>query len=164
MLRAAFRRLFAVDEPPERTALAFSVGVFIGFSPFLGLHTVVAAVVAIIFRLNKTAIFIGVYLNNPLLTLVPIVLASYAVGAFLLGQPLKPSPADTALLTHAHPFDAAYRQQLWERGGDLLWPYLVGGMILCSLCALAAYPLTWRALRARQAAKSPVVSEPPPDA
>ncbi|MDQ1590256.1 MAG: hypothetical protein QOG71_883, partial [Pyrinomonadaceae bacterium] len=35
MFRAAFRRLLAVDDPPERTALAFSVGVFIAFSPFL---------------------------------------------------------------------------------------------------------------------------------
>jgi hypothetical protein len=28
MFRQAFRRLLAVDDPPERTALAFSAGVF----------------------------------------------------------------------------------------------------------------------------------------
>ena len=93
MIRAAFRRLLTLDDPPERTALAFTVGVFVGFSPFLGLHTAIAAILALIFRFNKVAIFTGVYINNPLLTLVPIVLLSYAIGAFVLGRPLKP-PAE----------------------------------------------------------------------
>jgi uncharacterized protein (DUF2062 family) len=46
MFRAAFRRLLAIDDPPERTALAFSIGVFIAFSPFLGLHTITATAIA----------------------------------------------------------------------------------------------------------------------
>ena len=46
MFRAAFRRLLAIDDPPERTALAFSIGVFIAFSPFLGLHTLMATALA----------------------------------------------------------------------------------------------------------------------
>ena len=48
MFRATFRRLLAIDDPPERTALAFSIGVFIAFSPFLGLHTIMATAVAFI--------------------------------------------------------------------------------------------------------------------
>ena len=86
MFRATFRRLLAIDDPPERTALAFSIGVFIAFSPFLGLHTIMATAVAFMFRFNKIAIYTGTFLNNPFLTLVPIIIVSYAVGAFLLGQ------------------------------------------------------------------------------
>ena len=56
MFRATFRRLLAIDDPPERTALAFSIGVFIAFSPFLGLHTIAATLVAFLFRFNKIAI------------------------------------------------------------------------------------------------------------
>ncbi|MFX9081388.1 DUF2062 domain-containing protein, partial [Acinetobacter baumannii] len=48
MCRAALRRLLALDDPPERTALAFSIGVFIAFSPFLGLHTIMATLIAVI--------------------------------------------------------------------------------------------------------------------
>ena len=44
MFRSTFRRLLALDDPPERTALAFAIGVFIAFSPFLGLHTILATV------------------------------------------------------------------------------------------------------------------------
>ena len=38
MFRAAFRRLLAIDDPPERTALAFSIGIFIAFAPVRVMH------------------------------------------------------------------------------------------------------------------------------
>jgi uncharacterized protein (DUF2062 family) len=102
MFRAAFRRLLAIDDPPERTALAFSIGVFIAFSPLLGLHTILATLIAFVFRFNKVAIYTGTFLNNPPLTLVPIIIASYAVGAFLMGRPLRIPSEGIELLKHPH--------------------------------------------------------------
>ncbi len=142
----------ALDDPPERTALAFTVGVFIGFSPFLGLHTIIAAILAFVFRFNKVALFAGVYINNPLLV-APIVLVSYAIGAFVLGRPLRPSQAELDLLTAPHFFDGNYWRQLWAHSRELLWPFFVGSMTLSLVCAAAAYPLTLRLLRARQTKK-----------
>lgn len=153
MIRAAFRRLLTLDDPPERTALAFTVGVFVGFSPFLGLHTAIAAILALIFRFNKVAIFTGVYINNPLFTLVPIVLLSYAIGAFVLGRPLKPPAAGLDLLTAPRVFDGNYWRQLWAHSRGLLWPFAIGAMTLSVICSAVAYPLTLRLLRARQAKK-----------
>src|SRR3954471_7284776 len=98
MIRATIRRLLAIDDPPERTALAFSIGVFIAFSPFLGLHTIMATVLAFAFRFNKIAIYAGTFVNNPFLTLVPIILASYGLGALLMGKPLTPPPEGMELL------------------------------------------------------------------
>src|SRR3954463_1061004 len=98
MFRTAFRRLLAIDDPPERTALAFSIGVFIGFSPFLGLHTILATLLAFIFKFNKIAIYTGTFINNPFLTLVPIIIVSYGVGAFILGRPLGIPPEGIDLL------------------------------------------------------------------
>src|SRR5215204_2162656 len=89
MLRAAFRRLLAIDDPPERTALAFSIGVFIAFSPFLGLHTIMATVIAFSFRFNKVAIYTGTFLNNPFLSLVPIITLSSGLFPFTLGHPVR---------------------------------------------------------------------------
>src|SRR5512138_83756 len=100
MFRKAFRRLLAIDDPPERTALAFSIGVFIAFSPFLGLHTILATLLAFIFRFNKIAIYSGTFVNNPVLTLVPIIIASYAVGAFIMGRPLRIPAEGVDLLRH----------------------------------------------------------------
>src|SRR5262247_2852910 len=113
MFRAAFRRLLAIDDPPERTALAFSIGVFIAFSPFLGLHTIAATLIAFIFRFNKIAIYTGTFINNPFLTVVPIIVASYAVGGFLLGRPLR-IPADgIALLKDPRLFSGDYYRRLF---------------------------------------------------
>src|SRR5918992_6067465 len=102
MFRSAFRRLLAIDDPPERTALAFSIGVFIAFSPFLGLHTIMATALAFLFRFNKIAIYSGTFINNPFLTLVPIILASYGVGALLMGRPLALPVESLELLKSPH--------------------------------------------------------------
>jgi uncharacterized protein (DUF2062 family) len=154
MLRAALRRLLALDDPPERTALAFSVGVLIAFSPFLGLHTIIATVLALVFRFNKVAIYSGTFVNNPFLTLVPVILASYAVGAFLLGRPLALPAGGLELLRDPHLFDDTYWRGLFRQFRGLLLPFALGGMLLSVVCSLAAYPVTLKLLRANQRRKS----------
>ncbi len=156
MLRAAFRRLLALDDPPERTALAFSVGVFIAFSPFLGLHTIMATVLAFAFRFNKVAVYSGTFVNNPFLTLVPIILASYAVGAFLTGRALGLPDGGMELLRDPHLFAADYWRALSQQFWGLLLPFAVGGMVLSVVCSLAAYPVTLKLLRANQRRKNGV--------
>jgi len=153
MLRANFRRLLALDDPPERTALAFSIGVFIAFSPFLGLHTIAATLVAFIFRFNKIAIFAGTFLNNPFLTLVPIIIVSYALGALLLGHPLRIPPEGIALIKNPHLLTAAYYRELFGHGWYFIKPFALGSTILSLVCPLIAYPLTLRALRAHRRRK-----------
>ncbi len=153
MFRTAFRRLLAIDDPPERTALAFSVGVFIAFSPFLGLHTVAATVVAFLFRFNKIAIYSGTFINNPFLTLIPIIVISYAVGALLLGMPLRIPAEGVQLLREPHLFTGSYYRRLFGQSWYIVKPFLVGGMVLSVVCSALAYPLTLRILCARNRAK-----------
>jgi uncharacterized protein (DUF2062 family) len=150
MFRAAFRRLLAIDDPPERTALAFSIGVFIAFSPFLGIHTIMATLIAFAFRFNKIAIYTGTFINNPFLTLVPIIVVSYGVGALVLGKPLRIPPEGIELLQNPQLLTADYYRRLSVQGWHVVLPFTVGGMILSVVCSLVAYPLTLRALRARQ--------------
>jgi uncharacterized protein (DUF2062 family) len=151
MFRATLRRLLAIDDPPERTALAFSIGVSIAFSPLLGLHTILATLLAFLFRLNKVAIYAGTFVNNPFLTLVPIILASYAVGAFILGRPLSLPPEDLLLLKEPHLLTGAYWRHLFQNSWNVLLPFAIGGGVLSVVCSLVTYPLTLRLLRARKA-------------
>ena len=147
-VRAAFRRLLAIDDPPERTALAFSIGIFIAFSPFLGLHTIMATLIAFAFRFNKIAIYTGTFINNPILTLVPIIVISYAVGAFILGRPLSIPDEGVALLKEPHLFTRDYYRRLFVQSwNDVVWPFAIGGSVLSVVCSLLAYPLTLWALR-----------------
>ena len=153
MLRSTFRRLLTLDDPPERTALAFSIGVFIAFSPFLGLHTIMATLVAFLFRFNKIAVYSGTFINNPFLTLVPIIIASYAIGAFLLGKPLRIPGEGIDLLKEPHLLTTDYYRRLFREGWRIVWPFSVGAMALSIVCSLIAYPVTSWLLRARKARK-----------
>lgn len=140
MIRRAIRSLLNLDDPPERTALAFAVGVFIGFSPLLGLHTILAALIALVWRCNKVAIFTGIYVNNPW-TLAPVVAASWAIGRLFINEPHAALPEFSF---HA-PMSAAFWQMLAAQRRQLL-PFAIGAAI--------AYPLrlhTLRAYRRRQA-------------
>ena len=147
MFRAAFRRLLAIDDPPERTALAFSVGVFIAFSPLLGLHTILATLIAFLFRFNKVAIYVGTYVNNPFLTLGPIIFLSYAVGAFILGRPLGIPAEGIDLLKNPHLLTGSYYRQVFLHSWGIVQPFAIGGTVLSLVCSALSYPLTLWALR-----------------
>jgi uncharacterized protein (DUF2062 family) len=156
MFRSSFRRLLALDDPPERTALAFSIGVFIAFSPLLGLHTILATLVAFLFRFNKIAVYTGTFLNNPFITLVPIIISSYAIGAFLLGRPLRIPAQGLALLQQPHLLTAEYYRKVFHERWYIVWPVTIGGTVLAVVCSLIAYPVTSSLLRARKRTKKPV--------
>lgn len=159
MFSSTVRRLLAIDDPPERTALAFSIGVFIAFSPFLGLHTIAATAIAFAFRFNKIAIYAGTFINNPFLTLVPILLLSYATGALLLGRPLGLPPDSMELLRNPHLLTGQWWGKLFESGGNVLLPFFIGGMLLSIVCSILAYPLTLRFLRNREKKRSEIGSQ-----
>jgi uncharacterized protein len=147
-VRAAFRRLLAIDDPPERTALAFSIGVFIAFSPFLGLHTIMATLIAFAFRFNKIAIYTGTFINNPIFTLVPIIILSYSVGAFILGRPLAIPDEGVELLKNPHLFSGDYYRRIFiQSWNNIVWPFAIGGTVLSVVCSVIAYPLTLWAVR-----------------
>src|SRR6202044_3791579 len=69
LTRALVRRwldtLLHIDDTPERTAAAFALGVFFGFSPFLGIHTLLGIAFAFLLNLNRIATLLGVYTNLP---------------------------------------------------------------------------------------------------
>ncbi|MGH9801329.1 MAG: DUF2062 domain-containing protein, partial [Blastocatellia bacterium] len=100
MLRRAFRNLLNLDEPPERTALAFAVGTFIAFTPLLGLHIVIAGLLLLVWRVNKAALFAGLFITNPW-TFAPAIAASWGIGRMIVGSPQVELPAVTfgSLLT-----------------------------------------------------------------
>ena len=72
-----------LDDPPHRIALALAVGVFISCTPFWGVQTILAVLVAMLARLNRAATVAGAWLNLP--WFAPFVYgASIKVGEALL--------------------------------------------------------------------------------
>jgi uncharacterized protein len=82
-LRERFLALLHLDDPPWRVALALAIGVFISFTPFLGFQTLLALLVATVFRLNAAVVITGTWINLP--WFMPFVYAgALKVGALLL--------------------------------------------------------------------------------
>jgi uncharacterized protein (DUF2062 family) len=142
--------LLHVNDTPERTAAAFAMGVFIGFSPFLGFHTVIAIALAFLFSLNRVAALLGVYSN------LPWIIAGYYAFTTMIGAAVTRTrlPAEFRERLVAL-FDLSLRTgDFWHQLGallrPLLVPYIVGSLIGCSILAIAAYPLALVFVRSRR--------------
>ncbi len=86
--------LLRIDDTPKRTSLAFGLGALVGFSPFLGLHTVIGLMLAFIFRLNRVAVLAGVWLNLPWI-MAPYYAGATIVGGWLTGFTVPPRSSTT---------------------------------------------------------------------
>jgi uncharacterized protein len=132
-LRRTGQILLHVEDSPPRVALAFAVGVFIAFSPLLGIHTLLAIVVAIAFRLSKPAILVGAWTNNPW-TIAPMYSAGTLLGCFVLGvSPASLSEIDWSL--HGR----AFYESLAAGLRPLLMPFIVGNLLLGAAAALVSF-------------------------
>lgn len=69
--RDRIKSIFKLEDSPKRIASAFSLGIFIAFSPAIGLHTISCFFFAWLFRLNKLVVFTAAFINNPW-TIVPM--------------------------------------------------------------------------------------------
>ena len=145
-LRKAIASLLKVPDTPERTAFAFALGIFIGFSPFLGLHTVIGVVLSFLCRLNKVAVMLGVWANVPWL-LVPFYGFATWVGVKLMGLPDGIVPPQIG-------FSDLLRIEFWVWLGSqwkLLIPMFYGSMLITTVMACVAYPAAlWVIRRYRQ--------------
>ena len=57
------RSLFRLNDTPHRLASAFALGVFIAFSPTIGLHTISCLLLAWVFRLSKLAVLTAAFIK-----------------------------------------------------------------------------------------------------
>jgi len=151
-MRAGARRvlqaLLHIEDTPHRTALAFGIGVAIAFSPLLGLHLLIALAIAFLFHLNRVAILVGTYINNPW-TIAPMYVAGTTLGCLILGT-------STAGL-YGIDWNLQGRAQLTNLMVSLrpyLWPYVLGNTILGVAAGGVAYVLLLRFLEARARRKA----------
>lgn len=135
-IRKIFRALIGISDTPERTALAFAIGTFIGFSPLIGLHTILGIAVALLFRLNRVAVLVGVWTNVPWIT-VPFYGFATWFGVQLMGLP---QGVELPTVGIRQLFSLIFWTQLLAQW-QLLLPAFVGSLVLCTLFAVVAYPL-----------------------
>jgi uncharacterized protein (DUF2062 family) len=157
--RRYLRELLLVDEPPGRTALVYALGVFIGFSPFLGFHTLIALAILVLFRVNRLAILAGIYTNTPW-TIAPAATFGTGIGLWLLG-----SDASFPILSREKLMTGEFREALFSDFRNLVLPFLVGNLVLAAVLGVVAFFVARHLLvrygRSRETTKlSATASEP----
>jgi uncharacterized protein len=139
LLRRWLDALLHVNDTPERTAGAFALGVFLGFSPFLGLHTIVAIALAFMFNLNRVAVLLGVYSNLPWI-IAPYYAFTTMIGAFILRTTPRPDLQERLVDMFQLPVrSAAFWHEVGHLLRPLLWSYTIGSLIGAAVLGALAY-------------------------
>ena len=118
-------------------ATAFAIGVFIGMSPLLGLHTILGLLAAWLFRLNRIITLVGVFVTNPW-TIVPIYSFGTWVGANIIGIDNILPEIDWSHITIIG-FFKEFR--------PLLLPFLIGNTVIGIASAVVSYVLIYKAAK-----------------
>jgi uncharacterized protein (DUF2062 family) len=82
------KRVLRLSGSPHAIALGVAIGVAVSFTPFLGFHILIALPIAYLLGGNLVASALGTAFFNPL-TAPFIVTASFRVGHFLIGGPVR---------------------------------------------------------------------------
>lgn len=153
------RDLLHLGDPTWRLALSLAVGVFISFTPFYGLQTLLAIGVAVVARLNRAATVAGAWLNLP--WFAPLVYA----GALHFGTLLVPDPSGTR---------GAWLTQMLTRPESLSWrdlpilldhvslPLLVGTSVLGVAAGVVTFALAFCLIARHRGPRGAYPPPPPP--
>jgi uncharacterized protein (DUF2062 family) len=132
-MRRIVEILLHLGDTPHRTALAFGIGVYLAFFPIYGIHTLMALGIALLFRLNRAALIVGAWVNNPW-TVAPLYTSGTLLGCAVLGvSPEGFRNIDWQL------HGGAFMQALVQGLRPYLWCFIVGNTIMGLLAGSAAY-------------------------
>ena len=132
-IKFKFERLLSINEPPHKVSLAFSMGIFIAFSPTIGFHTVSALAAARLFKLKSIIILAGSAINNPW-TFIAVYGTSICFGNFILGN-------NSSCLPHGYG-----EEELLAYLKAMPIPFLTGTIVLGLISALISYIVLFQVL------------------
>jgi uncharacterized protein (DUF2062 family) len=165
-----FQRIIRLPGTPASIASGFASGIAASFTPFLGLHFILAGAIAMLFRGNVLASAIGTFFGNPW-TFILIWLADYEVGlgiihAFGYGTDLHVLSMDelVAIMGNVIRFLSFTGNISWANLSrdieQVFMPLLIGGTVLGAIAGIVSFLITfwavkgWRLHRAKRLLKA----------
>lgn len=155
-------RIRRLPDSPQKIGRGIWAGVFAAFTPFFGLHFLVAFLIARILRGNILAALSATFVGNPL-TFVPIGVLSLKTGHFLLGTQFDDHDGRSFGGKFAdawgdlyHNFLAMFTDATAHWHGlrifydEIFFPYMVGALIPGAVCGTLAYYLAVPVIHAYQ--------------
>lgn len=165
-LRRALRRIIYSRGSTPSIAAGVALGVFVGLTPTVGFQMLIAALLATVFRVNRLAAVVPVWITNPF-TIVPIYYFEFRVGSWVTGSRGGARVIERLTVLSERISEVSIRD-LWgtmgalvaatgQLGANVLVPLIVGSLIAGVAGAAASYPLalwTVSAVRRRRELRS----------
>jgi uncharacterized protein (DUF2062 family) len=152
-IRSRLDRLSTTEGSARRTAAALALGVFLSFSPFLGLQIVIGLAAAFALRLSRVAVLLGLCANLPWIML-PWYALTTAGAATVIGTPPDVNISERLGALLSVP---VYHPTFWGETSKLItaffWPFVFGPTLGAGGMAIAAYVTSLRLLERRAARK-----------
>ncbi len=128
--RKAYQRFLKIRGHPREISLGFALGLFVGMSPFMGLHTAIAVLLAALFKWNKFSAALAVWISNPFTA--PVIYGlTYLIGAKALAY-----ENSYALPQH---FDLDALLDIIRSAPEIIWVFVIGGVVTGIPLAIAGY-------------------------
>lgn len=143
-IRDRIKSILKLNEPPHRLALAFALGVFVAFTPTIGLHLITCLILAWVFRVSKFVVITASFINNPW-TIVPLYGFCLWFGLKITGDGGEVPAVAWSDLSFAN-FYIVLK--------PYIWPFVAGTLIVGTIASLISYFLFYyiaRRYRARSA-------------
>jgi uncharacterized protein (DUF2062 family) len=137
-------RLLRADDPPYKLAMGVAVGMFVAFTPTMGLQMVFSAALAWIVRANMAVGLPLVWISNPF-TMLFIYYPLYLLGTIMTGQENVGFQWFEDLFTPANYPDGSWPtvQHLWSKTMEVFWPLWLGCIVFGLALAIPSYYLTY---------------------
>lgn len=157
-LKRLFEKVKALHGDPHYVAMGMAIGIFIGVTPSMPFHTILAITLALAFRASKPAAILGIWISNPL-TAPFLYVAAYKTGYLFFEEShgglasiyrlVEQLEGDGSLFQKLEWFSAFLTDKL-----SLLLVMNIGGALLALPCGIAAYWGTRKLLERRKKRKS----------
>ena len=159
------KRALRITATPYAVAMGLAAGAFTSFTPFMGLHFLLAATLAWLLRGNLLASALGTFVGNPV-TFPLIWATTLATGRSFLGLDTESAPihlgqAMSDVMAALWSFDTEQAARglaaIWE---PVFFPMLVGGLPWGLLCSTIIYFTAYRAaLSFREARRTKLMAK-----
>jgi uncharacterized protein (DUF2062 family) len=151
-------KLLSIRDTPQAIAGGVAIGMFFGFTPLLGLKTLLSLFVSWLLGCNLVAAAVAVTLHDLALPFMPLLYRwEYDLGFWLLSNPHRLPPP----LTHTHLHGHEWRS--WTTFLTVGKPLLVGSLIFSTPIAGIFYWITCGIITRHRRKHSPTEINPPAD-
>ena len=144
-------RIKRLPDSPKNISFGVAIGVFVSFSPFFGIHVLLAFIIARFLRVNILAAILGTFMGNPIS--FPIIAAlNFNVGDLFVDVSSEARLGKSFLDQLVEVFYALSKNLSMILRGDrtdfstiidffygIFLPYLVGGLILGLAASIISY-------------------------